>query len=106
MGLDGIDPAAIGGGLSIVGAMIFIIRLAFTRLDKQDTAWVELLAAAERRAISAEETLAQLRDDVRANSLAAEDIQKESRNEIARLSEELRIAKLQIQELQERNGET
>jgi hypothetical protein len=91
--LEGMDVTAVGGGLSILTTMLFIIRLAFSRLDKQDAAWMELLSAAERRAVAAETTLAELRKSVAVD-----------REEIKRLGAELADAKLQIAMLKKPDG--
>jgi hypothetical protein len=86
--------------------MVFVIRVAFHRLDKQDTAWIELLSAAERRAEAAETSLAELRSVVIIEKQGAEELRKDNKAEIRRLAEELKEAKLQIKELQKWNGET
>src|SRR5678816_3410439 len=102
---EGLDPTAIGGALSILGTMIVVIRLAFNRLDKQDSAWVEIINAAERRAENAEKTLAELRKFVHDASISVEKASRENQDKIDELGEQLREAKLQIQKLQSQDGE-
>ncbi len=97
---EGLDPTAIGGGLSILATMVIVIRLAFNRLDKQDGAWLELLNAAERRAASAEATLAELRKFVAEASVSLEKTARENRGKIDELTEQLRLAENKIRNLQ------
>ena len=100
MNLEGLDPAAIGGGLSILATMVVVIRLAFKRLDTQDNAWMELLSAAEKRAIAAETSLTELRKYVSQGLLDVENMKREHIVEIRSLKQELEEAKMQIKELQ------
>lgn len=105
MGLEGIDLPAVGGGISILGIMAFILRLAFSRLDKQDTAWTDLLEASERRAEAAETTLAELRRTVIADRESTDAFRRQSLLEYALLKQQLEEAKLQILDLQKRDGD-